>query len=195
VIAGIILAAGKSERMGRLKPLLPFAGTTFLEHLYRLLERSSLGAVRVVLGYQAGRILGEIKLPPEVVVINSEYEKGMLSSVHSGLASLQELEPEAVMLFPVDHPNISLSLIERMISEFSSAHGEIIIPVHNRRRGHPVLFSSSLFQELMHAPLKEGARHVVRKFPNRVLEIETDEPGILQDIDTPEDFRSLPGKP
>jgi len=191
MIAGIILSAGKSERMGRPKALLPFRKSTFLEHLYRILNESSLGAVRVVLGAQAERILAEIPLPPGEVVINLDYEKGMLSSLQAGLNSLLNLEPEGVMVFPVDHPDISLPLIENMIKEFRSSQAQIVIPAYRGRRGHPVLFGKAVFGELLRAPLDKGARHVVHKFPEKVLEIDTDYPGILADIDTPEDYRNL----
>jgi len=192
LVAGVILAAGKSERMGRPKPLLPFGkGSTFLAHLYRLVKESSLGTVRVVLGAGARQILAEVALPPAEVVINPHYEKGMLSSIQAALRSLEEVKPDAVMVFPVDHPNISLSLIERLSAEFNSSAKEIILPTFKGRRGHPVLFGKALFGELLSAPLDVGARHVVRNNPEKILEVPTDEPGILQDIDTPDDYRQL----
>lgn len=193
MIAAIILAAGKSERMGRPKALLPFESSTFLQHLYDLLKNSSLGEVRVVLGSHAGEIKAGTEIPDTDIVINPDYEKGMLSSFQAGLAALQKTAPEAVILCPVDHPNISISLIELIIGNFRSSEAEIIIPARKGRKGHPVLFASSLFGELLSAPLDIGARHVVRKFPEKVLEVETDEPGVIQDIDTPEDYNQLTG--
>jgi molybdenum cofactor cytidylyltransferase len=195
MIAAIILAAGKSERMGRPKALLPFGDSTFLQHLYDLLKGSSAGEVRVVLGAQAVEIKAGINIPEQEIVINPDYEKGMLSSLQAGLVALQETAPEAVILCPVDHPNISLPLIELIISSFRSSRSEIVVPTRAGRRGHPVLFASSLFEDLLSAPLDVGARHVVHQYPEKVLEVETDEPGVVQDIDAPEDYRELTGEP
>lgn len=194
MIAAIVLAAGKSERMGRPKALLPLDGSTFLQHLYDLLKNFSLGEVRVVLGSQAEEIKAGINIPETDIVINPDYEKGMLSSFQAGLVALQKKAPEAVILCPVDHPNISVSLIELIIGNFHSSKAEIIIPTRGGRRGHPVLFAGSLFGELLSAPLDVGARYVIHKFPEKVLEVETDEPGVIQDIDAPEDYRELTGK-
>ena len=194
MIAAIILAAGKSERMGRPKALLPFGDSTFLQHLYGILKGSSADQVRVVLGAQAGEIKAGTEIPEQEIVINPDYEKGMLSSLQAGLAALKEAAPEAVILCPVDHPNITLSLIELIISSFRSSGAEIVIPTRAGRRGHPVLFAGPLFGDLLSAPLDVGARHVVHQHPEKVLEVETDEPGVVQDIDVPEDYRELTGK-
>ena len=193
MIAAVILAAGKSERMGRPKALLPFGASTFLQHLYNLLKSSSVGEVRVVLGAQAGEIKAGVDIPERDIVINPDYEKGMLCSLKAGLAALQEALPEAVLLCPVDHPNISLPVIELIAGSFRSSKAEIIIPTRAGRRGHPVLFAHSLFGDLLAAPLDVGARHVVYQYPEKVLEVETAEPGVIQDIDAPEDYRDLTG--
>ena len=191
MIAGIILAAGKSERMGSPKALLPFEGSTFLGHLYALLKKSPLEPVRVVLGAHESRIRMQVELQGGDVVLNPDYEKGMLSSVQAALISLEQAKPEAAILFPVDHPNISPALIDRVIEAYRAGEGEIIIPLKDSRRGHPVLFAASLFDELLSAPLEIGARQVVRNHPDRVYELPTTEPGVLQDIDTPRDYRKL----
>lgn len=191
MIAGIILAAGKSERMGSPKALLPFEGSTFLGHLYALLKKSPLDPVRVVLGAHERRIRAQVELEGGDVVLNPDYEKGMLSSIQAALISMEQATPEAVILFPVDHPNISSRLIDQVIESYRAGGGEIIIPLKDGRRGHPVLFAGSLFGELRSAPPDIGARHVVRSHPDRVYELPTIEPGVLQDIDTPEDYHKL----
>ena len=191
MIIGLILAAGKSERMGRPKTLLPFGGDTVLGAVYKLLKSSSLDAVRVVLGHRAEEIRKQVSLPDEEVVINPDYEQGMLSSVKAALRAVQNLKPCGVMLYPTDHPNISPRVIEALIAGYKSSVEAIVMPVFKGRRGHPVLFGSELFGELLAAPLDVGARHVVRINPDKILEIEVEEPGVVQDIDTPEDYRSL----
>ncbi len=191
MIAGLILSAGRSERMGRPKALLPFGSTTFLGHLYRAALDSSLGEVRIVLGHEPGTIIDSLGLPPEVVVLNEHYDRGMLSSLQEGLRALMPLKPAAVVLLLVDHPRISSTLIDALIAAFGEGRGRIIIPVHGGRRGHPVLFASELFAELLAAPQSVGARQVVRAHPELVYELPVADAGILEDIDTPEDFGRL----
>jgi len=191
MIVGIILAAGKSERMGRPKTLLPFAGETVLGAVYKRLKSSSLNAVRVVLGHRAQEILKKVELPDEEVVINTDYEQGMLSSVKAALKTAESLHPRGVLLYPVDHPDVSLKAIERLLEGFRSSGKAIVLPLFQGRRGHPVLFGSELFAELLAAPPDVGARQVVRSNPDKILEIEVGEPGVVLDIDTPEDFMRL----
>jgi molybdenum cofactor cytidylyltransferase len=191
MIVGLILAAGKSERMGRLKPLLPLGENTVLGKVYNLLKKSSLDAVRVILGHQAVEILEKVDLPDEEVVINHDYEQGMLSSIKAGLKAAQSLEPGAILLCPVDHPDIDSQLIELLISGFKSSGKQIVVPVFNGKRGHPVIFGRQLFKELLAASAEVGARQVVRDNQDKILEIEVKKPGVVQDIDTPEDYERL----
>ncbi len=194
-IAALILAAGKSERMGRPKPLLPLAGSTFLGHLLGLVRGAAeVGPVRVVLGAFVAEVTAAIPLAAEELVINRDYEQGMLSSLQAGLRAVLPLAPAAVMLFPVDHPNLDPATIAAVAGAFCRGEGEIILPRHGERRGHPVLFAASLFEALLAAPPEVGARHVVRAFPEKVLELEVPDPGVLQDIDTPADYRALTGR-
>jgi molybdenum cofactor cytidylyltransferase len=190
-VAGLILAAGKSERMGCPKSFLEYRGGTFLSVLYGTLKASPLMAVRVVFGCRADEFVARAGLPPEEVVLNPNYETGMLSSVQAGLGSLENLSPDAVMLFPVDQPAVSVKLIERMIQAFRESGKAVVLPVHDGRRGHPVLFGRSVFAELMCAPHEVGARAVVRAEPARVLELEAGDESVLLDVDTPADYEAL----
>jgi len=191
MIAGLILAAGRSRRMGRPKALLPYGETTFLGQIYRAAGDSMLGTVRVVLGHQPEPIIQALGFAPEVVVINRDYDLGMLSSLQAGIHAIAPLEPEAVVMLLVDHPRISADLIDSLIAAFRGGPGQIVIPAYNGRRGHPVLFGAAVFDDLLDAPLEEGARAVVRGHPELVSEISVDDPGILADIDTPEDYERL----
>jgi molybdenum cofactor cytidylyltransferase len=194
MIAGLILSAGRSERMGRPKALLPYAGTTFLGHIYSAALESSLDEVRIVLGHDPGTIVETLDLPLDAIVLNENYGRGMLSSLQEGLRELLPLEPEAVVMMLVDHPRISFTLLDDLIKAYRHGRGRIVIPVHGGRRGHPVLFASELFDELLAAPLEVGARQVVRANPELVYELPVTEGGILEDIDTPQDFGRLEGQ-
>ena len=191
MIVGLILAAGKSERMGKLKTLLPFGGETVLGAAYKLLKSSSLDAVRVVLGHRAEEVKQLVGLPDEDVVINPDYEQGMLSSVKEGLRAAQGLDPRAVLLYPADHPGVGPEVIERLLAGFQDSGKAIVVPVFQGRRGHPVIFGKALFDELLAASPDVGARQVVRSNPDKILEVEVEHPGVVRDIDTPEDYRRL----
>ena len=105
-IAGIILAAGASLRMGEDKALLPWAGKTFLEHLLAALENSQVGLVRVVLGANAEEVQSRIRFGEHEVVVNPDWHRGMLSSLLAALDSLPRDMVEAAVVCLVDHPCI-----------------------------------------------------------------------------------------
>ena len=187
-VAGLILAAGKSERMGRPKALLPFRGSCFLTHVLTEASRSNLIDVKVVLGHHAESILQSL---PEIrprALVNPGYEDGQLSSLQCGLKHLSSARLDGVMVFLIDHPMIHRDLINQLIETFSRNDVPIVIPSFEHRRGHPLIFGADLLDELMAAPLEQGAVSVVRKHSHEILHLEVDEPGVLVDIDTPEAY-------
>jgi molybdenum cofactor cytidylyltransferase len=193
MIAAIILAAGKSERMGRPKALLDYGGKSFLAHLIDVLGQTKVDLLRVVLGHRPEEILAEVEIPSAEVVINLEFELGMLSSLQAGIRSLAGLAVEAALVCPVDHPAVTPALVDQLIDAYRSSGRGIVIPVAGERRGHPVLFAACFFGELLRAPLEVGARHLVGSRPEEVFEVQTGDLGVLADIDTPEDYTRLTG--
>lgn len=191
MIAGLILSAGRSSRMGRHKALLPYAGATFLEHIYNTAGRSTLDRLLVVLGHDPQPIIDAVDIPADRITVNEDYDRGMLSSLQTGLREVMPMLPEAVVVFLVDHPRVTVELIDALIAEFRRGAGDIVLPVYDGRRGHPVLFGASLFDELLAAPLDVCARHVVRAHPDRVAELPVDEEGVVRDIDTPDQYHRL----
>jgi molybdenum cofactor cytidylyltransferase len=201
MIAAIILAAGESSRMGHPKALLPYPfsngpdgphenETTFLERLIDVFERSRAAPIVVVLGHEPERIESAIDRRSAHFVRNESYREGMLSSIRAGLGALDEPVSGALVL-PVDHPDVSVAVVDRLIEAFESTGAPIVLPVHAGRRGHPVLFSRALFDELRGAPDTVGARQVVWDHQEDLLEVEVQDPGIRRDVDTPGDYRSL----
>lgn len=186
-VAAIVLAAGESSRMGRPKPLLPLNGDTFLGHLLAQLRASRVERTVVVLGHEPGAILEAIPEVRPLAVVNADYRLGQLSSFIAGLDAVGD-GVDAVLLCLADHPFVSASLIDELIEAYETTRLPIVIPVYEGRRGHPVLFAARLFHELRSAPRDQGARAVVRAHAAEVLEVATDEAGIVADIDTPEDY-------
>lgn len=188
-IAGIILAAGESSRMGRDKALLPLGDETFLSHLLGVLRPSRLTLIRVVLGANAEAVQEAIKFRPAEVVVNSNWQQGQLTSLQVALRSLPQGVVDGTLVALVDHPKITTALVEELIRNFEASGKVIVIPTYQDRRGHPVLFASSLFPELLSAPLEEGARHVTRRHAAEILEVPTEVEGVVLDIDDPEAYR------
>jgi molybdenum cofactor cytidylyltransferase len=188
-IAGIVLAAGESRRMGFPKPLLPYLGTTFLGHLLATLD-GLVDPVVIVLGAHADRIRAEIVIPHAVV--NENYAAGQLSSLQVGLRALPP-HVDAALVALADHPCIDRALVSQLVGAWTESRPPVLIPTYRDRRGHPMIFSRPLFQELFDAPLDEGARAVVRK--HNVLHVPVETDGILQDLDDPEAYARVTGLP
>jgi molybdenum cofactor cytidylyltransferase len=191
MVAAILLAAGSSRRMGVPKPLLKINGKTFLRHLIDLYHSSAVRTIVVVLGASANDVNEQLQLSDVIVTYNHDYVHGQLSSVIKGVQAAEDLGADAVIIHPVDHPLISASLIDALVSRYVRNGSPVVIPTCNGKRGHPVLFSQSLFDELKNAPQEIGARAVVRMHQADVDEVKTNEEGILLNIDSPEDYVHL----
>ncbi len=188
-VSGIILAAGRSQRMGRPKALLPIFGTTFLEHIVHQIRASRLVDLKIVLGHKPEVILDRLPDLEPATVINSRYREGQLSSLQTGIRALAPETCDGLMMFLVDHPLVECSLIDGLIGCFSQGGHPIVIPSYQRRRGHPVLFARELFPELLAASPDEGAVAVVRQHRRQIHHLEWKSDEILIDVDTPEAYQ------
>jgi len=172
--------------MGRPKALLPIQGRTFLENILDAVSRTSIEDTIVVLGHHRDQIERSVSWPS--VVFNPDYEQGMITSFQAGIRKLS-WDTTGAFLFLVDHPLVEPATIESMIMNL--APNRIVLPTFEGRRGHPVLFSSEVLEEILALGPSEGANIVVRKNPDRIIEVPVNAPGILVDIDTPEQFERL----
>ena len=171
--------------MGRPKALLPFRGQTFLEGILAVIRESAATDIVVVLGHHREQIQETLQLTN--AVFNPDYEKGMITSFQAGIRALPA-SAQGALLFLVDHPLVQATTIDLLISKF--AQNRIVLPTFEGRRGHPVLFSRSILDEIMELPATSGANLVVRKDPSRLIEVPVTDPGITVDIDTPEQYES-----
>jgi molybdenum cofactor cytidylyltransferase len=194
VLAAVILSGGESRRMGSPKALIPYQGRAFLQHLLDVARHPKLGRVLVVLGPHADQIRSEVALETADVVINHDWEQGQLSSIQAALRHLAEAEEtDGIMLFLVDHPLISAALVDQLIAEFYRLGRPIVLPTFRGKRGHPVIFARRLYEELLAAPLDKGARTVVWAHTDEVLQVPTDEEGVVLNLNDPEAFRKALG--
>ena len=186
MISAIVLAAGKSERMGRPKALLEFRGRTFLEHILDVISKSSIAHTSIVVGHHRREI--EDAVQGASVIFNPDYEQGMVTSLQTGIRSLPS-ESMGAFLFLVDHPLVETETIEAMMA--GAAPNRIVQPTFKGRRGHPVFLGADVLKEILQLPSSQGADVAVRRDPTRILEIPVNAPGILIDVDTPEEYEKL----
>jgi molybdenum cofactor cytidylyltransferase len=192
MLAAVILAAGESRRMGSPKALVPFRGISFVQHLVDATRHSRIGVTRIILGADAEKIQPKLGVDPALVVVNAEWEQGQLSSIQAGIRSLPE-NTEGMILCPVDHPLVSGNLISQIIKQFDSSGKLIALPTFHGRRGHPVIFRALLYDELLTAPPDVGARQVVWAHAQDVVEVPTEEEGVVLNLNDPETLKKAMG--
>ena len=177
--------------MGRSKALLPDPeGLPFVERLTR--EARAAGAAPVlVIGRPDDLRLQDVVKDAAVFVPNPDPDRGQLSSLICGLDALAADEVDGIIVLPVDTPGISAAVISAVLGAAENSDAPIVRAVHRGFHGHPVLFKRVLFEELRRADPSIGARAVVRADLSRVLDVEVDDPRILLDVDTPDDYSRL----
>lgn len=179
--------------MGRSKALLDASGAPFLQRAVATLRDGGCAEVVVVVRSEDGP---EAALARELgtrVVLNRQPEDGPISSIRAAL-SLLDSHAQAILVLPVDHPGVKSDTVRELVNA-AAAHPDaaVVVPRHGSRRGHPALFRREVFAELCDPALEGGARTVVRREPARVLEVPVGDPGVVGDIDTPEDYRNTFG--
>ncbi len=189
--AGILLAAGASVRMGKTKQLLPLGGGTMLARVLNEVLGSDLDKVILVLGHQVQEIkdaLGPILHVPRLKVVeNKQYERGISSSIIAGLSAVKDINDHAMILL-ADMPRISSRLINLLLHNYLDSHLPLGAVTVKNKRSHPVIFSRSLFNELLELRGDVGAKSLFQKYDDQVCLVEADEYYDDRDIDTLEDY-------
>jgi len=187
MIVGIILSAGESSRMGTPKQLLPWGEKNILQQVLDNTSTSRLEKILLILGYRAEHIIDRINLSSRThIVINNEYKKGMSSSVKCGIKNAPN-DTEAFMLVLGDQPFINAAIIDKLIDCYHSGKHGIVIPVYDGKRGHPVIFDILYKDELLSIS-DQGAKEVINRHLDDILEVPVDSSNILVDIDTPQEY-------
>jgi molybdenum cofactor cytidylyltransferase len=186
-IEGILLAAGESRRMGFPKPLLRLGGETFVEHTAASML-SAVDRLVIVLGAHRDAVGAAVPADSRInIAENADYMRGQLSSIKAGLLAISR-SATAVVVHLVDHPTVLPATFRLLTDEYASSGKPIVLARFQGRRGHPVLFDRSIFNELQQLPVEVGARAVVNACLDRVAYVDADDAGVLLDLDTPADL-------
>jgi molybdenum cofactor cytidylyltransferase len=193
MISAIILAAGRSRRMGVQKLLLPYGGETLIGHIAAEVLRSPVDRTFVIVGQDAARVAAALPAAPGSgqhieIITNPDPGGEMLSSVRCGLRALPP-DCEAVLVALGDQPSITADLVGRMVAAYRASGRGIVVPVHGGRGGHPIIFSTRYRQEVLSRFDDVGLRGLRQAHPEDVLELDSPDPAVLSDMDYPADYR------
>jgi molybdenum cofactor cytidylyltransferase len=188
-IWAIILAAGESKRMGSPKMLLPFKGFTMIENVIANVSGSKVDKIMVVLGACRDAIADLIRTKAVNYCYNENYKDGMLSSVVCGFRNIP-IDHSAILVFQGDQPLITPKVINSVIEVYISSGKGIVIPVYDSKRGHPILIDRKYSNEIQELSPDEGLRSLALKYPDDVLEVNTDDAGILRDFDSYDEYKN-----
>ena len=188
MISAILLAAGESKRMGELKQLLPFGTSTIVENCIANLLASNIDELIVVLGHRSSEIEAKLQGLPLKTVINQSYREGMTRSIQTGLASVNP-QTRAVLLALVDQPRIPSSIINRVIDAYKQSGAIIVKPRYQGKSGHPVIIDMACRAEIESLDPSVGLNQITRAHAANTLFIDLDSPAVIDDIDTPEDYK------
>jgi len=189
-ITAVILAAGYSDRMGRLKPLLDMGGQPVIERVVASFKAAGVVDIRVVTGY-CREILNPLLEKLRVkVIVNNNYATGMLSSVQAAVKSLDQ-SSGAFFLMPADVPLVRSATIRRLLEIYNHHPGKILVPVFGGRRGHPPLIAARFGGAIMSYSGEGGLGGILNLNDHEIVPVPVPDGNILLDMDTPADYADL----
>jgi molybdenum cofactor cytidylyltransferase len=191
MIPALVLAAGRSTRMGRAKALLPLgADDTFLTKIVRTFHAAGIDDVVIVVGHDRDAVMQSFAVSelPARFVVNADYDRGQLSSLVAGLGAIDRPGVRAVLMTLVDVPLFSASTVRAVVDRYRETNAPIVRPTSGARHGHPMLIDRSLFAAVRAADPVAGAKPVVRAHATVAGDLPIADEGAFLDIDTPEDY-------
>lgn len=191
-LAAVVPAAGLSRRMGREKILLPFGGGTVLERVLTTLAAAGVAEPVVVLRPDLPEAAEAVRRAGARAVLNPHPEREMLLSIRMGMADLPP-DTGAFYVWPADHPAVAVETI-RLLAR-AGGPGRVALPVHAGRRGHPALVGAELIPAIAAISPGRGLRDLWRTSSEVLVEVPVDDPGVLLDLNTPEDYERWMGRP
>ena len=187
-LAGVVLAAGESRRMGQPKQLLPFGERTILERVVDTLLTAGVGKVIVVLGHLAERVRAVLGDRPVRAVINEAYRQGMLSSVKCGVRAIGT-GYDAALFALGDQPHIACAVVSEVIGAYRTGNAGMVIPCYGGKKGHPIVINLQKYREaIVNLPENVGLNALMQEHTKdvRLIDVTTDD--IIRDIDVPDDY-------
>ena len=193
-VAGLLLAAGTSSRMGKPKQLLPIGGLTLLDCVLEQALRSDLDLVTLVLGFSAQEIGRTLRVDPHhpklKVVQNDRYQEGISSSIIAGLSAVED-EYDHVMVILGDMPYVTSRLINLLLRRYLESPFPLGAVKVKTKRSHPVIISRHFYPDLHLLQGDAGARDLFAKYADRICWVESEKEDADLDIDTAGDYRQL----
>ena len=187
MVSAIVLAASESKRMGKPKLLMPLGNSTVLEQTIDNLLSSKVSEIVVVVGYRSQEMTRIIADRPVKIALNPIYKRGMSTSIITGL-NLVNNKADAIMLMLADQPFIGSRIVNKLIGEFIDNNKGIVFPAYQSNQGHPVIFATKYKAELLKLEGDVGAREIIKKHANDILEIAVNSESIYVDTDTVSDY-------
>jgi CTP:molybdopterin cytidylyltransferase MocA len=192
-LAAIVLAGGRSARMGTPKALLDFRGEPFVVRILEALEALDIKTRVVVVGPDGAPIRAAIAAHDCTIIENPDVEGGPIASLRRALEALEQIRPRAALVWPVDLPHVHVATVERLVETYRRQPAPVTVPSFAGRRGHPVIWDGSLFAELRtsDAATREGARAVLHAHADQAVPVPVDDPAVTDFINTRADYERL----
>lgn len=188
MIYGIILAAGESKRMGKVKLTLPLGDKQLIEWVLQVVKLTPLDKYFLVVRPEDKELIKTGEKWGAEIVLNPDFRKGMSTSIKKALQKINTQEAEGFFLILGDQPLITSTIINKLIKSFSSGKREIVVPYFKDKRGNPVLFDICWKDELMAVTGDVGGRVLIKAHPEKVKRVNISDETILFDIDQEKDY-------
>jgi len=186
-VAALLLAAGKSSRMGRCKPLLPLGDVTVIDRCLKTLHQGGVSDIAVVVSINGEAVARAAREHGVQIVVNPDESGDMASSIRAGRDSTVP-ETSGIIVALCDYPLVLPGTVTALIDQHAKHPDSIITPTCQGRRGHPLLLPRSILAELTEG---KTLRDLLKKDATRIREVPLDDTGVLIDMDTPDDYRTV----
>ncbi len=188
-IAAVVLAAGRSVRMGQPKMVLPWGESTVIGRVVQVLARAEIQPIVVVTGGARRQVEAALSGKAVQLVFNPRFaQEEMLISLQIGLRSLGE-EPTAALVVLGDQPQIELDVVQSILARYRSQRAALVVPSYQMKRGHPWLVERRLWQAIFDLTPRRTLRDLLNTYADQIDYLNVDSPSVLRDLDTPEDYR------